>query len=51
MSLPRGVTYRYIAKLFREGYSVKGLSLIFKCDSSDIYRAIRTVLQRQKAYR
>lgn len=51
MSLPRGITYRYVAKLFRNGYTVKGLSLIFKCDGGDIYRAIRTVLQRQKAYR
>lgn len=51
MSLPRGITYRYVVKLFRAGHHIKYLSFLFNCDSLDVQHAIRTVLKRQKAYR
>lgn len=51
MSLPRGITYRYIVKLFMDGYSIKGVALALKCEEWEVQLAIRRVLNRQKAYR
>ena len=45
-TLPRGVTKRHIARLFKIGYSVMGLGKQYHCEEYVIQGAIRDVMNR-----
>lgn len=45
--MKRGVTHRHIARLFKRGYSVLGLSKKYKCEEHEIQHAIRMVMNRR----
>jgi Mor family transcriptional regulator len=43
-----GVTYRSIARRFKNGYSILGLAKRYKCEEYEIQHAIRVVLNKNK---
>lgn len=44
--LPKGVTKLRVARLFKTGYSILGLSKLYRCEEWVIQNAIRDVMNR-----
>ena len=48
MSLPKGVTYRVMARKFQQGWSIEDVAYYYNCFVRDVEHAIRTMLRRQR---
>lgn len=46
--IPRGVTYKYLATMFLEGWSMGTLAEWHHCSIHDIEHAIRAVISRER---
>lgn len=48
MTLRKGITHAYVARLFKEGYGMGDLAYLFDCFVRDIEQIIREVMKREE---